>query len=209
MTKNQAPQTIEAICADVTNAPDNVASNVKPTLVFPLTRQKCGEALEVSAMTIKRWIDALTESGATITDHKGKVTAAGFEQLQALAIATRENGLSLSQYIETLPAASERFESPLPVEGEVLALSIVESHRDQVSAITRQSLAREASLKAEFFGLLEEERADQDFETSIDEMRLAQVRERAYREFLEEEREAQRVKRELKAMKLKMQMEGK
>jgi len=206
MTENHTQQTIEADYTDTTNAPDNVTDNVSPTLVFPLTRQKCAAALDISAMSVKRWIDALASHGRTCTDSRGKVTASGFEELHALAIATRENGLSLAQYLETLP--QESFESPLPVEGEVVALSIVEAHRDQVSAITNRSLSREAALKSEFFSLLEEEKADQEFEQDIDEMRLAQVRERAYKEFLEEEREAQRIKRELKAMKLKMQMEG-
>jgi hypothetical protein len=206
MTENHTQQAIEADFVDVTNAPDNVTPNVSPTLVFPLTRQKTAAALDISAMSVKRWIDALASHGRLCTDSRGKVTASGYEELHALAIATRENGLTLAQYLETLPA-EEELESVLPVE--TVALSIVEAHRDQVSAITNRSLSREAALKSEFFGLLEEERADQAFERDIDEMRLAQVREQAYREFLQEEREALRIKRELKAMKLKLQMEGK
>jgi hypothetical protein len=153
-------------------------------------------------MTVKRWIDNLASADIDPIDGSG-INAIGYHHLCKIAEYKAE-GKPASDYIGLIAAtSSEPFESPL-MPTSALAVS----HRDSVKLATNQALSREANLKAEFFALLSEEQEDRDFDTDIEEMRLAKIRERAYREFLQEERETQRIKHELKAMKLKMELEG-
>lgn len=214
MTGNNTPQGLETIDVTPANATPNDSPNspnVTPNVShphptpdsYPVTRAWVAESLGVSAMTIKRWIDGLAECGIAATEKNG-IGVAGYHHLSQMA-EYKAQGKPATDYLKLIATpANEAFEAPLNSGGSALVVS----HRDNVALATNQALSREANLKAEFFALLSEEQDDRDFEADIEEMRLAKIRERAYREFLQEERESQRIKRELKAAKLALELGG-
>lgn len=69
---------------------------------FPLSKVKAAKILDTSDTTIGNWVKALESKGKTLLDTKGRITSEGFEELEKLAKATKQDGIPLSDYLDSV-----------------------------------------------------------------------------------------------------------
>ena len=208
MAEKQTTQDFETIDVSPCNVPDNVMRNVthgtegvtEGDESFPCSQRQAANLLETSPMTVGRWLKALEKAGVNCK-HAGKITQQGYEELRAL----KESGLSPKDYCQKLKA------QPLPTPsqesgGELATLS--DSHGDIVTQATDLAFSNQASLKAEFFELLDEYEEDKKFSEDLNQLRSAKIQEQAYKEWLQEEKLKMKIKRELTRQKLQHELGG-
>lgn len=60
---------------------------------FPLTRRQCGKLLDVSDVSVGKWIKAIEAVGVSCTNSKGRITERGLELLQGVSNRPRSRNL--------------------------------------------------------------------------------------------------------------------